>query len=736
VYRNRPAPERVIPAGKATAKMERATNPVSLPKLKFRPRLGITTVLVVGITVLIAVLMTITTWLEVRRQHDIFIGELEVRAVFIADVVQSAMAAPLAGQDLAAMAKITEIIVDLPDLRKMDIYSPDGRVIMEIGEDEASDHEVSGELRRRALDEQMILKQESGHTIEVAAPIVIDSEIVGGVSFLHDTTGADVQARKTAIQAIWQTALLMLGGIVVAYLFAQRMVKPLHRLVQAIRRVGDGDLEFVSKRHITREIGEISEAFEEMTSRLRLSKFRLESQADALSNTNLKLEFEIAERSNAESSLRSVHRDLREAHDELELRVTERTAELVEVNASLEEEIAERARTEREIDSVYALTPDLLCILDASGNLRRVNPAFTRLFGSQSDALKRAAFAELAHPEDRANVDLVLTELAGQSDSIAFENRWLAGNGEYRWLAWNIVSVADDRLMYAAGRDITDRVSVEQMKDEFVSTVSHELRTPLTAIRGSLGLIAGNALGEVPDSMKEMVDIAVINSERLVRLVNDILDVQKLESGMISLKLESFNIDDLMSGVARELSVTAAAAGTTIEVNPGEVNSQAGGVNTGAVFADPHRLAQALTNLVGNAIKFSSEGGTIRVGAAIKPGADKRGDMLRVTVSDEGRGVPSDMLESIFGKFEQVDATDSREQVGTGLGLTICRGIIGQHGGRIWAENASQNAPQNSFGNTKSSGTVFIFEIPRNGPVKDSPQQTSPRELNRIGAGK
>lgn len=663
-------------------------NVIDIPMFKLRPRPSITTVLALSFTLVIAVLMAITTWLEVERQHDIFLDELEERAIFVADAVDDALAAPFEGQDFGEIARISEIVVGLPDLDKLEVYSPEGRVIIKVGEGDAPDPEASSALRQRALAGDSILQEEWGNTFEVAAPIKVDSVVVGGVSFIHDTSRAGIQARETAIQAIWQTVVLMFVGIAVAYLIAQRLVRPLMRMVEATRNVGRGNLEFVAERPLTREMGELSEAFEEMTASLRTSKGRLQSQADDLATGNLELQFEVKERERAETALRSAHDGLRRAHGELEQRVAERTAELVDVNSSLEEEIAEHARAQREIDSVYSLTPDMLCILDSAGRLRRVNPAFADFFHRFGGDIEGYTLIELAHEEDVPVVTQALSSLSGENDSVRFENRWRTGPEQYRWLAWHAVAVADDQLIYAAARDITDRVTIEQMKDEFVSMVSHELRTPLTAIRGSLGLVSAGALGEAPEAIKEMVDVAMTNSERLVRLVNDILDIHKMESGMVSMEFEPTDVGELMARVTQELSATAAESEVRIDVGSGAHEA----------VVDPDRIIQTLINLVGNAIKFSPRGGTVWLNA------EESGAALRVTVSDEGRGIPHEKLDSIFGRFQQVDASDSRQKGGTGLGLAICRSIVEQHGGRIWAENRAE------------VGSTFAFEIPVDGP--------------------
>ena len=236
----------------------------------------------------------------------------------------------------------------------------------------------------------------------------------------------------------------------------------------------------------------------------------------------------------------------------------------------------------------------------------------------------------------------------------------------------------------AVFRDVTHRHEVDRMKDEFVSVVSHELRTPLTSIRGSLGLLAGGAVGELPDAGRRMVEIAVENTDRLIRLINDILDIERIESGAVVLHQSRCVVTDLVTESLRVVVPVAKAAG--VEIGLAKIE--------GVVWADADRVVQTLTNLLSNSVKFSPPGGCVTLGAS------SVGAHIEFSVTDEGRGIPADKLESIFGRFQQVDASDSRQKGGTGLGLAISRSIVEQHGGRIWAES------------DEGHGSTFRFTLP------------------------
>jgi PAS domain S-box-containing protein len=223
----------------------------------------------------------------------------------------------------------------------------------------------------------------------------------------------------------------------------------------------------------------------------------------------------------------------------------------------------------------------------------------------------------------------------------------------------------------AMANDLSGRKQLEKMKDDFVSMASHELRTPLTAIRGALGLLAGGVVGKLPERAEIMVQTAVRNTERLTRLTNDILDLARIESGRMAIAKKDFDARDLMKQSVELVQGQANEAGISILVDTSSV----------VINADPDRIIQAFSNLLGNAIKFSPRGGQVVFKAT------KQGSAIVLSVADHGRGIPKDKLETVFGRFEQLDLSDSRDRGGTGLGLAICRIIVEQHGGRVWAES-------------------------------------------------
>jgi PAS domain S-box-containing protein len=241
-------------------------------------------------------------------------------------------------------------------------------------------------------------------------------------------------------------------------------------------------------------------------------------------------------------------------------------------------------------------------------------------------------------------------------------------------------------LFVSVVRDVTERKKMERMKSEFVSTVSHELRTPLTSIRGSLGLVASGVAGPLPHKARQLIDIAYKNSGRLAHLVNDILDVEKIESGKMHYDMKP---EDLMSIVDQALeTIRGYGQELGIEFVLTEV------LDGARVNVDAHRLLQVLANLLSNAAKFSPRGQKVEV--AVR----RHGPMVRVSVTDHGAGVPPEFHDRIFERFSQADASDSRRLGGSGLGLHISKSIVDKFGGQI------------GFETTTGSGSTFFFDLP------------------------
>jgi PAS domain S-box-containing protein len=368
--------------------------------------------------------------------------------------------------------------------------------------------------------------------------------------------------------------------------------------------------------------------------------------------------------------------------------------------SSINRVIAQRSRVHEELELlrkrdelVLAAVGEGIFALDADGGVTVANPAAARMLGRSLEELVGKPHHNLVHHSQAGGSPLPETECAINLTLADGEARYVDGDVFWRkdgssfaveYTCTPLVEDVISRGVVILFRDVTERRAVERMKDEFVSIVSHELRTPLTSIKGSLGLIASGMLGDVPERGRRMLDIAISNSERLVHLINDILDIEKLDSGGVIMNLKPCNAADLMTQAVETIRPLAMESGVTVAVTP----------MWAQLSVDPDRIQQALTNLLSNAIKFSDWGGRVWVSA------ERRDGELQVEVRDQGRGIPPHHLETIFERFQQVDASDSREKGGTGLGLSICRSIVKKHRGRIWAMSVL------------GKGSTFYFTLP------------------------
>ncbi|MDY7231378.1 response regulator [Hyalangium rubrum] len=371
---------------------------------------------------------------------------------------------------------------------------------------------------------------------------------------------------------------------------------------------------------------------------------------------------------------------------ELELRVGERTEALSSANAELRDSEARKAAIlEGSLDGIIAL--------DEASRILEFNPAAERIFRlPRAQALGRdflsLGLAASVTPEQQQRVRRALRADAEPGLATRLELSGVRADGDVFPSEFTLIRVAAEGppRFTAYVRDITERKVVERMKSEFVSTVSHELRTPLTSIRGSLGLLEGGIMGVLPAPVLDMVRIARTNTERLIRLINDILDLEKMEAGKLELRLQPVEVAEVVESTFGGVRAMADAA---------KVALRSEAVGAGLVRADRDRLIQVLTNLVSNAIKFSPAQGVVTVRASREAGG-----LTRFDVVDQGPGVPPEKRGRLFGKFQQLDSSDTRSKGGTGLGLAISQAILEQHGGRIEVHGE------------QGAGATFSFSLP------------------------
>lgn len=359
-----------------------------------------------------------------------------------------------------------------------------------------------------------------------------------------------------------------------------------------------------------------------------------------------------------------------------------------DVTARREAEEARRASEQRYRHLVESAS-DLIFQADADGRITYANPVVVQTTGVPLDELLGTRFTDLVRPELRAEVERFYNEQAANRTRITYREVPLrARNGTEFWLGQSVQLLWNEQDQpagfQAVARNISERIEAERLKDEFISVVSHELRTPLTSIRAALGLLYGGLMEKNPQRGREMIQMATRNSERLMRLINDMLDLERMASGQLTIDPREYGIAELMTQAADVVRPAAEDAGVWLVVN----------APPGTVRADPDRLCQVLTNLLSNAVKFSPPGGTVWLSVEHLAGG------VRFEVRDQGRGIPAEKQALIFERFEQVDSSDARKRGGSGLGLAICKGIVAQHGGRIWVESEPGH------------GSEFRFVIP------------------------
>lgn len=380
--------------------------------------------------------------------------------------------------------------------------------------------------------------------------------------------------------------------------------------------------------------------------------------------------------------------------EHLEEMVEVRTTELKDVNHSLQQEINDRMqaeealrRSEEQLRLITNALPVLIAYVDQHQHYQFNNQAYEDWLGQSPGNIYGSHLQEVwgaeCYQRMQAHVEAALSGLV-----VTYENEIvLKGDRPCSISTTYIPHVNEQNIVqgfFALASDISDRKAIERMKDEFISVVSHELRTPLTSLHSALKILTTGRLGTLSVDGQQMLEIADENTERLVRLVNNVLDLQRIEAGEVTMEKHTCNATDLIVQATESMQPMAQQHEVKFLTQPADIQ----------LWVDSDYIFQALTNLLSNAIKFSPEGGIVWV--TVK----KYNDEAFFQVRDQGQGIPENELESIFERFHQVDSSDSRKKGGTGLGLAICRKIIEQHDGKIWAESAL------------GQGSVFSFTLP------------------------
>jgi len=383
--------------------------------------------------------------------------------------------------------------------------------------------------------------------------------------------------------------------------------------------------------------------------------------------------------------LRGAYRKLWDDNAEINAQLAGQLDDLLEAHRAVQ-------AYDRKLSLFSERAPIAVFEVDPNGTIHDMNPAAENLFGyAAHELVGRNGIAMLFAPEDRERTERWWrTFVASGKPTTMVAERCLRRDELELTCEWTLTPLVDEEenvtSVVLQGRDITHQRESERMRSEFTSTLSHELRTPLTSILGSLQLLRSGVLGELDKDQDEVTEIAERNGQRLLDLINEVLDIEKIESGRVVLVPETVEVEEfvpdsvrLNQGFADRFTVALKMVGEVPKVK---------------VRGDRKRLMQIMTNLLSNAAKFSPPNETVEVRCAVKNGR------VRLVVADRGPGIPEAFRGKIFGRFAQADSTDSRIKGGTGLGLAICKRLIEMMQGRI------------GFNPREDGGTEFWFELP------------------------
>jgi len=361
--------------------------------------------------------------------------------------------------------------------------------------------------------------------------------------------------------------------------------------------------------------------------------------------------------------------------------------------ANLEGRVSARTSQLREamqrIAAIIESAQDAFIATDTDGYITDWNPAAERMFGwTRAEAVGKS-YIELLMPQRyRAEQVAALAEARGidaGTFGLRIQRTLIQRDGQELTVEAS-VSRSSNALFTAFLHDVSERRQVEAMKNEFIATVSHELRTPMTSIRASLSMLVEGGAGELPEDVRHLVNIAYQSSERLVRLVNDVLDIEKIEAGKMDFRSEELPVAPLLEEAFNAVRGSAAQRPVALE--------RLGDGRGLTVRGDRDRLVQVLVNLLSNAIKYSPQFNSVTLACKAVP------EGVRLSVSDNGPGIPLEFRPRMFEKFGQADSSDTRLKGGTGLGLAICRAIVEEHGGTI------------GFETEEGRGTTFHVILP------------------------
>jgi len=647
----------------------------------------------ISLTMLLVGMILVTSYLYMERRERM--DDLRLHVMWVAGSVAATSADDILNKDDYALYKSIESAVDIEkDLAKkrgrdldefIEVLDRDGRSIAQVKEGFGQGADaIVGHTRKSALEAAKPVVWKTGandgsNLVESAYPMFLGGERIGTVR----VGISDKEYRAETLDFLLDALGMVLAAGLLGFIFGGRIAewvsRPIADLVKGAGEFSKGNLDYRVEVSSPGEMAALASGFNDMAERLRDKIGSLGQAREEAEGLSEKLAESYKEVSHAAEKL--------QASNEW---VTDLAFRLEEANQGLK---AEKVQTETIVHSIR----DGLVALDKEGLIMLMNPEAEEVFDVREEDVKGQPVKVL--------VDRLVQKI---EEPEAFLNKFMAAASTpdtenaftitilrpYHRVLRRLSSAIRDENGEVVGRvvtfrDITREKEVDDMKTNFVSTVSHELRTPLTSIKGALNLLLDGHIDD-QETRREFLKIAEQNTDRLISLITSLLDLSRMESGRVGMRFARVDMNQAVGSVVKSTSVLARQNGVKVDC--------AGGEAPALVIGDRDRIEQVLVNLIGNAIKFSEPGAVIRVITDIGE------EEVRLTVEDEGVGIPKDKLEKIFDRFYQVDMSATRRIGGTGLGLTICKAIVKEHGGRMWAESPAT---------PDGRGARFVVSLPK-----------------------
>jgi PAS domain S-box-containing protein len=581
-------------------------------------RLGLKGRFVTFVSAIIIAFGVVLTALSVRAQNERLRHELEDRGKLLTTVIAANTTDALAMLEVREIRKMLSEARDQENVLDAIAFDEDGRVLTDGTVVNPRRHALISEAELRHVSgSEVLLVEFDTDTMTVTKPVNLGGRLLGGVRLRYSLASLAEDQASLARRTATVGAIFALMGVLAAALLTEAVTRPLNEVIQATRALSEGEPAPRLPVRSADEVGELAEAFNEMTRKLRDT---------------------------------TVSRDY--------------------------------------LDRVLETMGECLVVTGPDGTITRVNPAVCRLSGVGEEELLGQNCRDLFRAP-KGYVSL-LEALGPNGSARGLETELLARGGETVPVMISVGTMEESagraRSHVVVAADIGERLRHEQQKDEFVTMVHHEVRAPLTAVRGAIGLLAGGVAGELGERGQELVDIALRNSERMERLVDDILASRKLDSGRMEFHFEKVEMMPLVEQAIESTSAYAAGHDVRFELEEG--------IPGAMVRVDPDRMIQVLTNVLSNAVRFSAADDSVTVNVS------RHDQMLRVAVTDRGPGISEDFREHVFEAFARGEDEDWRHRSGTGLGMSISKGIIEELGGAI------------SFETEVGVGTTFLIDVP------------------------